>query len=135
MASLERSGRYHAALSRGYRLLQTPVARLGFGLALSSLCLYLAIQEVAFAEIVRLLSGARFAFICLALVVVSANILVKILRWEILLGPQVCQGNHWRISGAFLSAQLLNAALPFRAGEVGRVIAMAGSSAVTRICR
>jgi uncharacterized protein (TIRG00374 family) len=82
---------------------------------------------VDWSEVQKTILKADPFYICLAFGVTVVNIALKILRWQVQLKPE---GQNIRlpgISASFLSAQMLNAVVPIRLGEVQRIYVIGGS--------
>jgi uncharacterized protein (TIRG00374 family) len=93
--------------------------RLLVGLALSAICLFLAFRGISLPALVKALSAARWEWVALAVAVVVVSTFVKAVRWQALFFPQrLSVSKAWSI---FMIGQMLNAVLPARAGEVGRI--------------
>jgi N-acetylglucosaminyldiphosphoundecaprenol N-acetyl-beta-D-mannosaminyltransferase len=100
------------------------------GLTLSALCLWLAFRDVSLPALLDALSLARWEWAALAVTIVVANTLFKAARWRALFLPRrVSLRSLW---GIFLIGQMLNAVLPARAGEVGRIYYAGETGAVSR---
>jgi len=105
--------------------------RLLVGLGLSVACLWLALREVSFMAVGEVLSAARWEWVALAGTVGLIITLVKAMRWQALFLPrQLPLGKVWSV---FMIGQMLNAVLPARAGEVGRVFFIGGVEGVSRV--
>jgi len=93
--------------------------RLLAGLGLSALCLFLAVRKVSLANVGSLLAGAGWGSVLLAMATTVVLTTIKAARWRALFLPrQVPMAKAW---SAFMIGQMLNALLPARAGEVGRI--------------
>jgi uncharacterized protein (TIRG00374 family) len=96
-----------------------PRLRLGLGLALSALCLFLAVRKISLAAFQQALSTANWEWTALAVVAYIASTSLKAVRWQGFFLPlRVPLRTVWPV---FLVGQLLNLVLPLRAGEVGRI--------------
>jgi glycosyltransferase 2 family protein len=103
--------------------------RLLAGLALSSLCLYLALREISWAALLDALAVARWSWVALAAAVILASSFLKAIRWRALFLPQkVALSRAWLV---FMIGQMLNAVLPARAGEASRIYLIGGEEKVT----
>jgi len=104
--------------------------RLLAGLGLSLVCLVLALRGISPPALGEALSLVRWEWVALAVVVVVANTFVKAVRWRALLFPQkISLGKVWSV---FMIGQMLNAVLPARAGEVGRIYFIGGVEGTSR---
>lgn len=93
--------------------------RLVAGLALSVICLALAVRQISIQDLRAAISAARWEWVALAMVVVVASSSLKAVRWRVLFFPQrIPLGRAWSV---FMIGQMLNILLPARAGEVGRI--------------
>lgn len=110
------------------RLLGSRYFRPVLGLALSLLCLILALQGVRPGEIARALLTANPIWVVLALASVLLNQATKVVRWAVLLRPVLPQVGLLEITNANLGAQLLNAILPVRVGDLSRLAVAAQGS-------
>ena len=90
------------------------------GLAVGFLCLYLALRGIDWLEVWKAISGADLFYVGLAFGVTLINISLKILRWQVQL-KTAGQIGLPGIAASFLSAQMLNAVVPIRLGEVQRI--------------
>jgi uncharacterized protein (TIRG00374 family) len=94
--------------------------RVGIGLTISALSLYLALRNVSYREVGILLSQAQWGYIGMALICVFVNVLAKILRWKTLMGAVSQEIGFGKITAAFLAGQALNAVYPARIGDLSR---------------
>jgi uncharacterized protein (TIRG00374 family) len=102
------------------RLFYSRITRVILGLAVGFLCLYLALRGVDWLEVHKVIAGADLLYVALAFGVTLVNIALKILRWRVQLAP-AGRTSGSRIAASFLSAQMLNAVVPIRLGEVQRI--------------
>jgi hypothetical protein len=109
------------------RLFSSRITQLLLGLGLGFLCLYLALRGVDWSEVKQTILTADPFYISLAFGVTLANIALKILRWQAQLKPDNPNIRLLGISASFLSAQMLNALVPVRLGEVQRIYVIGGS--------
>ena len=105
----------------------SPYLRFFLGLVVSVLCLYLALLNVSIIEVRRAISEVELGFFVLSCGAVIFTVLCKVIRWWILLTSVGQVIPFSRISFSFLSAQMLNAFLPVRVGELNRVAVIGGS--------
>jgi uncharacterized protein (TIRG00374 family) len=93
--------------------------RLVAGLALSAICIYLAVRGISPQALGKAFSAAEWQWVAIAVAVVIAGTFLKALRWRELFYPQrIGFGKAWSV---FMIGQMLNAVLPARAGEIGRI--------------
>jgi uncharacterized protein (TIRG00374 family) len=103
------------------RIVSSPYFRYGVGLAISALCVYLAIRNVNLRDVQTAILRARPGYVVLGLVSVGVNLTAKILRWDVLLGVARRKVSLYKLTLSFIFAQMLNAFLPARVGEISRV--------------
>lgn len=96
--------------------------RFWVGIAISALCLWLALREVPFVDLGRSLAGARYLWLLPAVAIQLATVVVRARRWVVLLGREdrLADG-FWAQSIGYLFTNVL----PFRLGEPARVLVMA----------
>ncbi len=109
------------------RIFSSRITQILIGLVVGCLCLYLALRGVSWAEVQQTIRKADPFFIALAFGVTAVNIALKILRWQVQLKPDGQNIRASAISTSFLSAQMLNAVVPIRLGEVQRIYVIGGS--------
>ncbi|MFM8320005.1 MAG: lysylphosphatidylglycerol synthase transmembrane domain-containing protein, partial [Chloroflexota bacterium] len=99
---------------------------------LSSAGRALALRGVDLQQAAGRLGQAQLGWTVLGLLSMWLSIALRAWRWQALLGPAAGQIGRQRLAGAYLAGLLLNALLPLRAGEFGRVaLAGRGGPAVT----
>lgn len=108
------------------RILSSAELRFGVGLGLSSLCLYLALQNISYQDVWQVITQANLTFVSLALMSVAANSIGKTIRWRILLGKAGQKVAFPRVFMALLVGQLFNTALPGRFGDLSRAYLVGG---------
>lgn len=94
--------------------------RIAAGIGISVLSVYLAVHNVAYADVFSLLTRATPVYVGGALLGVAIGTGAKALRWKALLGPAGTRVTIQRVLAALLAGQVLNILLPIRAGDVGR---------------
>lgn len=109
------------------RLFSARITQVFLGLLVGGLCLYLALRGVDWSEVQKSLLKADPSYVALAFGVTALNISLKILRWQVQLKPQGQNIPLRGISASFLSAQMLNAVVPIRLGEVQRIYVIGGA--------
>jgi glycosyltransferase 2 family protein len=109
------------------RVFSSRITQILLGLVVGFLCLYLALRGVDWSEVQRTILKADPFYISLAFGVTLVNIALKILRWQVQLKPERQNIRLAAISASFLSAQMLNAVIPIRLGEVQRIYVIGGS--------
>ena len=94
-----------------------------FAILLAILFLFLALRGVDWTELWRIIQSVRLEFLVLAVLLTSANSLIRSLRWRLLLSAE-----RWLavldVFWAMMVGYLGNAFLPARAGEVLRSVAL-----------
>jgi uncharacterized protein (TIRG00374 family) len=91
------------------------------GIALSLLCLWLALRSVSFAELKESLSSARYVWLFPAVVAVILSVLARAWRWALLLDKRAhLLDSFWAQGLGFLFTNIF----PLRLGEPARVVAM-----------
>ncbi len=104
--------------------------RLLVGLALSVLCVYLAIRGVSLPSLLTALATAQWKWVVVAVLVVMAGTVLKAWRWQTLFFPdRIPFGRGWCV---FLIGQMLNIVLPARAGEIGRIYYISQGRSITK---
>jgi uncharacterized protein (TIRG00374 family) len=99
------------------------LAKLGLGLAISAIFLYATLRTVPLERVGAALAGARAEWIAIALGFIALAYTLKIYRWVTMLrslGSAVGLGSA---AVPFLGGVAFNNVLPFRAGDVIRVMA------------
>jgi hypothetical protein len=100
----------------------------GVGVAVSAVCLWLALRDVDLARIIDTLGGARPGYLALGVGSVVLASLTGAYRWKMLFHPDQAElrvGTLWSITQV---GQALNIALPARVGEIARVVLLSGRS-------
>lgn len=93
--------------------------RLVLGLVLSAICLYLALRGISLTALKDALQAAEWHWVIAGVVLVVVGTILKAWRWQTMFYPQrIPLGRTWAI---FVIGQMLNAVLPARAGELGRI--------------
>jgi len=94
--------------------------RVGLGLAVSLLCLWLALRDIALDAVLVSLRQAQLTWVALALLSVLVTNLAKAARWRLLFYPH---HRHLPVHSLFailLSGQAVSLAIPVRGGELLR---------------
>ena len=92
------------------------------GLLVTSVCLWLIIQQVDLSRLWVILSSADPSWIVIGLFFLSIAYLLRIVRWWLMLRTIVPTLPLVACAGPFLSSIALNNLLPFRAGDIMRVV-------------
>jgi uncharacterized protein (TIRG00374 family) len=101
--------------------------RFWLGLAISGLCLWLALKDVPLAELQGVLATARYAWLAPAVVVQLLAVLTRALRWQAILDRRgILAETFWGHCVGFLFTNLL----PFRAGDPARALVVAEKSGI-----
>jgi len=101
------------------RRVTTGFGRAAIGILVSLGCIYLVLRGVDLGKTADLLSGARPAWLVLALVGVAADLFFRALRWQCLIAP-IKPVPLRRLSAYMLVGYLANNVLPARLGELVR---------------
>jgi uncharacterized membrane protein YbhN (UPF0104 family) len=94
--------------------------RLGAGLAVGGLLLWLALREVAWADFAAVLGRARWGWLALSWLAILAAPAVKGWRWWALLPGGTGRPGWLRLTAILAVGQLANVVIPARAGELTR---------------
>lgn len=94
--------------------------RLIVGVVLSAAALYFSFRSLQVQDIVAGFASADLRLISWALASVLINIVGKTMRWRVLLGAPGRRLSFFTLIRALLLGQILNIALPSRAGDVSR---------------
>ena len=86
--------------------------------------LYLAMRGVHFGETWEVLRAMEGVYLVLALVLVLVSPVVRALRWRVLFDKDV--PGLVPLMGAIVTGQTLNFTIPFRTGEVARILMVGG---------
>jgi uncharacterized membrane protein YbhN (UPF0104 family) len=86
--------------------------------------LYMAMRGVDFGETWEVLRTMEGGYLVLALVLVLISPVVRALRWRALFDEEV--PNLVPLIGAIVTGQTLNFTIPFRSGEVARILMVGG---------
>ena len=97
--------------------------RLGLGFAISALFLYATLATVPFDKVVDALATARPEWIAAALGFTALAYLLKIVRWTAMLRSLGAKVGLADTATPFLGGVAFNNVLPFRAGDIIRVVA------------
>lgn len=122
------------------RLINSSAFRLGLGLTVSGLALYLALHDVDLAQVGKALGNARVGYIGLALISVMVNVLSKASRWQVLIGGEQSETSNVEIGSdavatqigfsnifkALMVGQMLNWVFPARIGDISRIYIIGG---------
>ncbi|RPJ61783.1 MAG: UPF0104 family protein [Acidobacteria bacterium] len=84
---------------------------------------YLALRGVDGAEVRRILSAARWSLLLGAIAVVLTSPLLRAWRWGALFPDRP---GFWEMVRAIVTGQTLNFVVPFRTGDVARVVMVSG---------
>ena len=95
-------------------------ARMGLGLAISLLCLWLALRDIALDALLISLRQAQPAWVALALLSVLLTNLAKAVRWRLLFYPHHRHLPIRSLLAILLSGQAVSLAIPVRGGELLR---------------
>jgi uncharacterized protein (TIRG00374 family) len=104
--------------------------RLGLGLIVGVLALWLAFRDAFFFGLRSALERADVFWILLALGSVLLTVAVAVVRWRVLFRPQSASLSWTNLAGAFLVGQMLNIMLPLRLGEMARAYWLSRSEGI-----
>jgi hypothetical protein len=96
---------------------------LAAGLALSAVCLYLALRQVDPAQAAQVLGRARPLWVAATVAALLAQGALRGWRWRLLLGPAAAVGLAPALRAYFIGA-FANMILPLRAGDLVRAVAL-----------
>lgn len=108
-------------------------ARLWLGFGLGVIALWLSLKNVRLADAVKTTLQADGLFIALAAGTAIVTTLGKAARWKLLLHEHRSHLSFGRLLSALLAGQLVNAALPGRAGEIVRVYLVGEREGVSKV--
>lgn len=94
--------------------------RLWLGVLVGSLCLFLALRNIRFPDVLGALTQANALFLIAALGSVLATTLAKAIRWKLLFFPRHRGLRLDRLFSILFIGQTVNAVLPARLGEIAR---------------
>jgi hypothetical protein len=94
------------------------------GLILGGALLYLAMRGMDLGETWQVLGGVKWPYLGLALGLVLLSPVIRALRWKALLEED--KPGFLLLIGAIVIAQTLNFAIPFRSGEIARILLVGG---------
>jgi glycosyltransferase 2 family protein len=92
------------------------ILRIVVGIGLGSFLAFLSARKVAFADIVRALSGARWSWMIAVLVLTFVVLFLRTVRWGMLLAPAKRLSNRV-LFPSLMIGYMTNNVLPLRAGE------------------
>ena len=95
------------------------ILRVGIGLAISIFSIWFVLREVDLGQAWAIIRGADPAWLALALLCLSADVLIRALRWQRLILP-IQRVRYRPILGYLLVGYLANNVLPARLGELVR---------------
>jgi uncharacterized membrane protein YbhN (UPF0104 family) len=109
-----------ANLARSHKI------RLGIGLVISALFLYLAARDIDFSQVLAVILETSPTWIGLALLSVGINTAGKVLRWRVLLSENRNRLSFSQLLAALLIGQMLNTLVPARLGDFSRAYTIGG---------
>jgi len=101
------------------RRLSTSLLRSAVGIAISVICIALALRGVDLAQTAKLLGSARLPWVALAAFFIVCDLFFRAVRWKVLIAP-IHPVPLRRLSGYMLVGYLANNFLPARLGELVR---------------
>jgi glycosyltransferase 2 family protein len=105
-------------------------AKFSLGLAISAAFLYATLSSVPLDRLLAALAHANGTWLCIALVFIGIDFTLKIYRWRTMLHELGAPVSTAQAAIPFMGCVALNNILPFRAGDVIRVVAF---RALTRL--
>lgn len=102
--------------------------RIGVGGILSILACVWVFSQVEISEVIPLLRNASIGYLFLGVMSVCLNVFAKVIRWKVLLGEKGQQVAFHTLGGVMMSSQLVNAMIPGRVGDVGRILTVGQTS-------
>ncbi len=100
--------------------------RIAFSISLGVVSLYLALKDVSLKEVYEVLRLADYRYVLLALLSVTVNTLVKVLRWQVLIGQRGALIKFRSLLMSLLAGQMLNTLYPARIGDISRAYVIGG---------
>lgn len=94
--------------------------RIGAGLILGGVALWLAARGTDLDALRRAVADAHTHWILVALLSVVITVAAGVARWRLLFYPDAHARSWWTLTAALLVGQMLNIVLPLRLGEVAR---------------
>jgi len=110
-------------LLRFSKLSNSKILRLFFGLFLSGLTLYLSFKNVQISEALQAIYRTNLLFIMLAFLAVCASLLLKVIRWNLILQKSEKKISFSVLLMPFMVAKMLNLFIPASLGEMTRIFA------------
>lgn len=105
--------------------------RFWFGIAVSLLCLALALKDVHLAEVATALGGANYAWVAVTVLITAFGLWTRALRWRLLFFPlKALPLNH--LFAVVNIGYLLNNVLPARLGDVARAYLIGDLTGVSK---
>ncbi len=88
------------------------------GLVISAVLIGVVLASVDLERVRDALSGARYGYVFPAMALLAIGLLTRAIRWRVLLNERLPLGHAFHILNI---SYLINGALPFRLGELGRI--------------
>jgi len=105
------------------KLINSKILRLLFGLFLSGLTLYLSFKNVKISEAIQAVYRIELLFVILAFLAVCASLLLKAIRWNLILQKSEKKISFYVLFLPFMLAKMLNIFIPASLGEMTRIFA------------
>lgn len=104
--------------------------RLFVGLAISLLCMYLALRGANLAEVFLMVSTIKLVYLLPTTVILMLAFILRAIRWRSLLGPVKAVSIHSLFSATMIGF-MANNVLPFRAGEIVRAYSISRNERIS----
>jgi hypothetical protein len=102
--------------------------KIALGVALSLICLVLALAGISWRQVVEALQRADWRYLLPAGIALLGNLIARSARWRVLLGPQVGLDEAFAVTNI---GYLISNVLPLRLGDPARAVAIGLSRSVT----
>ncbi|MEM9708224.1 MAG: lysylphosphatidylglycerol synthase transmembrane domain-containing protein [Pseudomonadota bacterium] len=105
--------------------------RIGLGLAVAGLFLWLIFRQTSLEDIVVAFRGTHFAFVAAGIGALGLGYAARIERWRLMLLADNGALRFRDCAGPFVTSFAMNNVLPLRAGDVARLFAFRGRLGIT----
>ncbi len=104
--------------------------KIWIGLAISAICVYLAVKDIEFSKVGDSLSRVNWLWIAVYAVPYVIVIGLKVTRWQLLFYPDHKNIGYQRLFSSLMISYLWNTILPARLGEIVRAYAVSRSEKI-----